>query len=241
MKKPLFITLLLSNFLAIGQLKIGVKGGLNLADIQQGVNFKGQTINENLTFTSGGLANSQSTSRDFDETIYITSSPKISFYIGGYIELPINKKGNILLKTELLYSQNGATIDKKEAPSQDEFVYYTSPGVSYSVGQLNIPVLLKFTTNKKISFLAGGYFGTILTAKATNNSGSIVDLKSKLKTSDLGLNIGASYPINSKWSIEAMYNRGLLNLDKTNEKDSLVEVQGLYFNRTIHFGVEYQF
>jgi hypothetical protein len=104
-----------------------------------------------------------------------------------------------------------------------------------------VPILLKFTTNKKIAFHAGGYFGTILFAKGTSNSGLSADLKSRFKTFDLGLNLGASYPITKNLALEIRYNRGLLNIDKYKDSNGPITAQALYYNRTLHFGLEYLF
>lgn len=243
MKNKFFILALLITNLMVSQVKFGAKGGLNMTDTSQGANFKGNLQTENVTTTISGTGttqNSQITTQAIDQTFYTSTSPKVSFYIGGFIEYPINKKGNLVLKTELIYCQNGATLNK-HIPSENENIYYSTEGGNYSIGQLNVPILLKFTTNKKIAFHAGGYFGTILFANATNSNGITSDEKSKLKTFDLGLNLGVSYPINKNLAVEVRYNRGLLNLDKTNATDGYITAQGLYYNRTFHVGLEYLF
>jgi Outer membrane protein beta-barrel domain len=154
MKNKFFILALLITNLMISQVKFGAKGGLNITDTSQGANFKGNLQTENVTTTIGGTGttqNSQITTQAIDQTFYTSTSPKVSFYIGGFIEYPINKKGNLALKTELIYCQNGATLNK-HIPSENENIYYSTEGGNYSIGQLNVPILLKFTTNKKIAF-----------------------------------------------------------------------------------------
>ena len=212
-----------------------------MTDASLGVNFKGKIETENVTVVSGetgSTGTSAITYRDIDQSIYVATSPKISFFVGAFTEYPINKKGNLALKAELLYCQNGTTIDKKTATEEND-IFYTSEGATYSIGQLNVPIALKFTSNKKIAFQAGGYFGTILYAKGTSPSGLGADLK--LKTFDLGLNFGASYPVAKHLAIMVQYNRGLLNLDKTKDTSSPITAQGLYYNRTFHVGLEYLF
>lgn len=223
------------------QAKFGVKAGLNLADISQGVNFKGTIITENVTINNGsGQSSSDVRTQSFNQTFYINTSPKISFYLGGFIEAPINARKNLFLKTEILYCQNGATLDKKVADESQD-IYYTSNGGYFTVGQLNIPILAKFVTNKKIAFIGGCYVGTILTAKGTGNDGTSVDLKSNLKDFDFGLQLGTSYPINKNLTVELCYNRGILNLDKSSQSIENIEISGLFYNRTVHIGLEYQF
>jgi opacity protein-like surface antigen len=200
------------------QVKYGAKGGLNLTD---------------------GLQEAKITVESFNQTIYINTSPKISFYLGGFVEFPINKKGNLFLKTELLYCQNGTNVDKKaDNPNQD--ISITTNGGSYSIGQLNIPVLVKFVTDKKVAFVGGFYFGSILFGNAVEN-GTSNSSKLNIKSFDFGLEIGASYPINKKMSVELRYNRGITNLDNSKTDYDFGQISSQYYNRTVHLGVEYFF
>jgi Outer membrane protein beta-barrel domain len=243
MIKQIVVVLLLVSNVINAQIKFGVKGGLNMTDASLGVNFKGNIETENTILTigdGGSTSNNQITTEAIDQSLYVTTSPKASFFIGGFMELPINKKGNLALKTELIYCQNGTTIDKKSI-TEEEGIFYTSEGATYNVGQINVPILLKFTTSKKIAFHAGGYFGAILLAKGNGNSGLSADLKSRFKTFDLGLNFGASYPITKNLAAAITYNRGLLNIDKFSDSEGPITAQGLYYNRTFHVGLEYLF
>lgn len=247
MKKIFLVSVLVISNLLNAQVKFGLKGGLNLADVSQGINVKGTTETENVTITANESgttsSSSQTTTENIDQTAYVNTSAKISFYLGGFMELPINKKGNLSLKTELLYCHNGATIDKRTLSQEDENlnIFYTSNGGSYTIGQLDIPVLLKFTTNKKFAILGGLHVGAILFAKSTENNGNTVDESSKLKPLDLGINLGASYPITKNMAVEIMYFRGLLDIDKSKINAYDYEFQGLLYNRTLHIGLEYSF
>ncbi len=247
MKKQLFFTTLVAlvfSNLGMSQIKFGVKGGFNLADVEQGVRFTGESTTQNVTVVNGGngqQTGSQTTTIEtFDQTIYVSTSAKISFYAGGFVEFPINKKKNLFLKTELSYCQNGATIDKKEA-NPDQEIFYTTDGGYYTIGQLNLPLLIKFVTNKKIALIGGCYFGTILLAKSTAANGTSVDEKSKFRTFDFGLELGASYPINKNISLDLRYNRGIVNVSSIHENFGFFQSTGLFYNRTFHLGVEYQF
>ncbi len=227
---------------SFSQVKFGVKGGLNLADICQGVKFSGQSTIENGTTNSNGsgTSTSQTTTQSFSQTLQVDTTPLISFYVGGYAETKINKKGNLFLRLELLFSQNGANVDAKEA-DLNQNLSYSSNGGKYIVNQLNMPILLKFTTNKKIALIGGCYFGTILSAKFNNNNGISTNVKPLLKQYDFGLSIGASYPIQKKLTVELMYNRGMTNLDPYKQNTPDFEVQGEFYNRTVHIGVAYLF
>ena len=116
----LFLTLI-SN-IAVSQIKFGIKGGLNLADASQGITVSGKYISENVTITSGetgGSTISETTLENFKQTAYVATSIKPSFYLGGFATIPLNKKGNLSLKTELLYCHNGTKIDSKEETAMD--------------------------------------------------------------------------------------------------------------------------
>ncbi|MDY3352215.1 outer membrane beta-barrel protein, partial [Riemerella anatipestifer] len=81
----------------------------------------------------------------------------------------------------------------------------------------------KYKTNERFAVHGGGYLGLTLSSDANG-----VTLENN--TFDLGLIAGASYAINDKFSAEARYNLGLLNLDKSNE----------FKNRTFQLGISYQ-
>jgi opacity protein-like surface antigen len=173
----------------------------------------------------------------------VKTSTKISFYIGGFAELPINTKKNLFLRAELLYAQNGANIDKTKEDdnynSGDYTISYNTNGGKYTVEQLNMPVLLKYVTKEKIAILGGCYIGTILSAKAINNNGATNDFTQEMKKFDFGLALGISYQIKKKIAIALRYNRGLINLDPTEENNAYYQFKGHYYNRTIHIGLEY--
>lgn len=241
-KQSLFLYLfLLFTICSFSQTKYGVKGGLNLADVCQSLTLSGQSISTTDVITSGsGSTTTSTTTQVFHQTLEVSTTPLISFYIGGYMETTINKKKNLSLSVSFLYTQNGTNVDAKtNDPNQD--ISYSSNGGKYIINQLNLPVLLKFTTNKKIAFLGGCYFGTLLSAKAINNNGSTKDLKSGLKDYDFGLSIGLAYPIQKKISAEIVYNRGITNLDPYKASLPGFDLAGQFYNRTIHFGMTYQF
>ena len=240
MKKQFIILILAFSNLMFSQIKFGAKGGLNLTDASVGVNIKGTFMEENIVVNSGGSGQgtTSQTTRNFNETFYVATSTKFSYYIGAFAEYPINKKGNLALKTELLYCQNGTTVNKKTMP-ENEDIYYTTNGGSIAVGQINIPLMLKYSSPKKLAFLAGIYAGTTLFAKSTSSQG--LTKTENFNAFDFGLNFGASYPINKNWALDVRYNHGLLNIDKARESDNFITIQSLYYNRSFYFGLEYLF
>lgn len=223
------------------QLKYGVKAGLNLADVEQAVTLSGQFTSENVTINSGGSTTSSSTVENISQTVTVSTTPLISFYLGGYLEKPINKKQNLAVRIELLYARNGTNFDRRTADDSEESVLtYSSPGGKYIVNQLNLPIVLKYTTNSKLAFIGGCYVGTILSAEAIASNGQSINLKDRLKKYDFGLSIGASYPINIKLSAEFMYHRGIADLDPFSTTIPPFQVSSEFYTRALHFGLAYQ-
>ena len=223
------------------QLKYGVKAGLNLADVEQAVTLSGQFTSENVTINSGGSTTSSSTVENISQTVTVSTTPLISFYLGGYLEKPINKKQNLAVRIELLYARNGTNFDRRTADDSEESVLtYSSPGGKYIVNQLNLPIVLKYTTNSKLAFIGGFYIGTILSAEAIASNGESMDLKDRLNKYDFGLSIGASYPINKKLSAEFMFHRGIADLDPFSTTIPPFQVSSEFYTRALHFGLAYQ-
>jgi opacity protein-like surface antigen len=204
---------LLFTICSFSQTKYGLKGGLNFTDTTTGVTFMGQSYG-------------------------INTSPKTSFYLGGFVEYPLNKKGNLFLVPELLYNQNGTTIDPKTT-ANDQDIDYTSNGGKIAISQLNLPILLQFTTPKKISFLGGIYIGTISGIKATNNNGT-TSTSTNYNSFDYGFIIGAKYNFQKNMFAEFRYNRGLQDIDKSYGETPYGNIESFYYNRTIHIGIGYK-
>lgn len=239
----ILIFILFSTGNAFSQLKYGLKAGLNLADVVQAVTISGQFTSENVTTNTGGSGGTTSTStvENISQTVTVSTTPLISFYAGGYIEKVINKKQNLAVRVELLYARNGTNVDRREENLNTENILsYSSSGGKYIVHQLNLPILLKYTTNKKLAFMAGCYFGAVLAADAMGSNGQSFDLKARLKNYDFGLSVGASYPINNKFSVEFTYNRGIANLDPFKTTIAPFQVSSEFYTRALHFGLAYK-
>jgi hypothetical protein len=94
--KTINLVLLLISFSGFSQIKYGVKGGFNFADVNQGLSFSTQYFNTDVVYTSGtGQSSSQTSTEAVSQTIEISTTSKISFYLGVYAEYPINKKRNL--------------------------------------------------------------------------------------------------------------------------------------------------
>ncbi|MRN00328.1 PorT family protein [Riemerella anatipestifer] len=205
MKKVLLLAAaIMVNFYSAQTDSYGLKAGLNISSLS--TNFK----NEYNSFYS----------------VEIDSRSKVGVYLGAYIERKYTEKSS--LNAEALLSFQGARLSQTQKISIPSFGYGSSNYnksmvMSVNFTQLNIPVYYKYKTNERFAIYGGGYLGLTL-------SSSIEGLTLKNNTLDLGLIAGASYAINNKFSAEARYNLGLLNLDEYYK----------FKNRTFQLGISYQ-
>ncbi|MDY3319663.1 porin family protein [Riemerella anatipestifer] len=207
MKKVLLLAAAITaNFYSAQTDSYGLKAGLNISSLS--TNFK----NEYDSFYS----------------VELDSRSKVGVYLGAYIERKYTEKSS--LNAEALLSFQGARLSLTQKISVPSYGYGSSnynntmvTNVNVNFTQLNIPVYYKYKTNERFAVYGGGYLGLTLSSDANG-----VTLENN--TFDLGLIAGVSYAINDKFSAEARYNLGLLNLDKSNE----------FKNRTFQLGISYQ-
>ncbi|USL96291.1 PorT family protein [Riemerella anatipestifer] len=205
MKKVLLLAAAITaNFYSAQTDSYGLKAGLNISSLSTNIG------NEYNSFYS----------------VELDSRSKVGVYLGAYIERKYTEKSS--LNAEALLSFQGARLSQTQKISIPSFGYGSSKYnnsmvMSVNFTQLNIPVYYKYKTNERFAIHGGGYLGLTL-------SSSIEGLTLKNNTLDLGLIAGASYAINNKFSAEARYNLGLLNLDEYYK----------FKNRTFQLGISYQ-
>ncbi|MRI00954.1 outer membrane beta-barrel protein [Kriegella sp. EG-1] len=141
----------------------GVKGGLNLASIG-GNAYTGTGL--------GGL------------------SSKVSFHVGGVVEIPISEK--IAVQPELLYSSQGSS-----------WAFYGASD-NLKLDYVNLPVMVKYYIIKGLSAEAGPLAGFLLSTNAD---------KEDFKSIDLAFGIGASYKISDNLFAGLRYNKGIMNIN----------------------------
>ncbi len=127
------------------------------------------------------------------------------------------------VQPELLFSAQGAK--------------YTTGGVvtKFNLNYLNVPILLQYMFDNGFRLEAGPQVGFLLTAKADNGT-TKADIKSDLKTLDVGLGLGLGYiHVPSGFGVDARYNLGLSNIN--DDDNSVVKST----NRGFQVGVFYQF
>jgi len=115
----------------------------------------------------------------------------LGFHLGGFAEIKASDK--FAVQPELLYSAQGAKFD----------------GVSLNLNYINIPVMAKYYVADAFSIEAGPQIGFLMSAKSDG-----IDVKSVLKSTDFGLNLGAGYNLNETMSLGLRYNMGLSEIEK---------------------------
>jgi hypothetical protein len=165
--------------------KFGVKAGVNVATI--GGDF--------------GIS-------DVDEETDTKS--KIGFHIGGVAELMLSEK--FALQPELLYSQQGATVEYKHADPEDNFDQETT--FSY----IHVPIMAKFFPIENFSIELGPQFGFLVSDNddysqdwAKPEQGE----ENEYKSFDFGLNFGLGYKLENGVNFTARYNFGITEVDDT--------------------------
>ncbi|MGH2665844.1 porin family protein [Flavobacterium sp.] len=129
------------------------------------------------------------------------TSMKASFHVGGFAEIKLSDKFGI--QPEVLYSVQGADVD----------------GGTYEFSYVNVPVMAKFYPIPQLSLEAGPQIGFLTSAKGKPDSGPDVDVKEFLKSTDFGVNVGASYNITDNFLAGLRYNIGLANISDEENGD----------------------
>lgn len=122
----------------------------------------------------------------------------ISFHAGGFVNIPVSEK--FCIQPELLYSLQGEKGKSVDATLNNDY--------------LNIPVMVKFYAADKFTIEAGPQIGFLLSAKA-KYAGQTFDTKQYYNTTDFSLCFGLGFDITDNLLVNARYNAGLSNLDKS--------------------------
>jgi len=149
---------------------------------------------------------------------------KYRWHAGLLAHLHVSK--HFAIQPELIYSAQGAEHITPTTDTQIELNY------------LNLPVVFQYMTGSGFRFQAGPQLGIRLNAKRTFNGGMESDIKSSIKTADLGLLAGFSYVTKFGLGFDARYVYGLTDIAK--EGNSAELGTGLN-NLVIQLGAFYQF
>lgn len=143
------------------------------------------------------------------ESDYIDAlDPKISYHIGGLVEIPLS--GKFSIQPEVIYSRQGT--------KQNSFFgdYDSRVKLDY----INIPVIVKFYIIKGLSAELGPQLGYLVSAKTKYESKDISEENNveDLYTSiDFSIGFGVSYRFTNGVFFNIRFNKGISNISKYEE------------------------
>jgi opacity protein-like surface antigen len=130
---------------------------------------------------------------------------RTGFHGGAFVLIKATKIG---VQPEIIFSQQGSKVEINSENFESNFSY------------LNIPIIIKLYTVAGINIQAGPQFGFITSAKTPIedqlNPGSyeLVDVKDKMKSSDISAAVGLGWDLPFGLTIDARYNIGLSKIFK---------------------------
>jgi Outer membrane protein beta-barrel domain len=140
-----------------------------------------------------------------------TNAMKVGIHIGAIVELSISD--NFIIAPGILYSMKG-TQDKDESKYKLNLNY------------LEIPINAKYKMESGLNFFAGPYIGLLLSATSTDGTDD-VDVKEFFTSSDIGLNVGLGFDMESGLGFSAQYGMGLSSIYDNSEIDGKINTIGI--------------
>lgn len=173
---------------AYGQVAIGLKGGLNFANID--------------TSTPSTAYNSRT-----------------GYHAGAFVSFKFTK---IAIQPELVYSQQGTTVQYNGASIDQNFSY------------VNVPILLKLYLVGGLNLQLGPQFGFLTAASGPipgSGSSSSQDIKSYYKSSDISIALGAGIDLPLNLNLDFRYNLGVSD----NNESTASTVKNQVFQLSVGF------
>jgi opacity protein-like surface antigen len=229
-KFNLFLVVLLALFVSLpagAQVKLGVIGGLNLANV----------------------------STDPDPAQGLDLKNRTAFGVGGVLDVRLTE--NVALCLEPMYLKKGTNLEGRTADVDPVFAALFGSiniDLKMNANYLEIPAFLKLafgTSTTKPYLMAGPTLGFRLSAKQTGTISSVgfieveekidEDIKDNVKSTDFGLGFGAgvSFPAgNNAIFVEGRYALGLSDVnDDPEDLDTKIKTKGIQFMAGITFSI----
>jgi len=147
---------------------------------------------------------------NFVDMTNLDSKKSTKMYFGAILGVKISE--SYTLRPEFTYSRQGATLKhaEDEIPAEDNYSEYLVEGNSKNINIdfLTISFINKITTSSNISFLVGPFVGF----RIDDNLNDETWFEDAFPRLDIGLIGGLAYDISDNFSIEARYQRGLMDL-----------------------------
>lgn len=129
---------------------------------------------------------------------------RTGFHGGAFALFKVTK---FAIQPELLFSQQGSTVEVNGSDLEANFDY------------INVPILLKFYLAAGLNLQAGPQFGFVSKAEVeefvngVSGATTVVDVKDDLKGGDVSLALGAGWDLPFGLTIDARYNLGLSEIN----------------------------
>lgn len=176
-KKPLLALLIMMASVPAfsqAQVALGVKGGLNFANVD-----------------------ASSASGTYDN--------RTGYHFGAFGLIKLSKIG---IQPEILFSQQGTTVDVNTQDFDANFTY------------INVPILVKLYTIAGINIQAGPQFGFLSRAEFDDD-----DVKKSLKDSDFSVAMGLGWDLPFGLTVDARYNLGITDISEDDQIASSIKNQ----------------
>lgn len=145
---------------------------------------------------------------------------RISFHIGGMVEIPISEK--FAIQPELLYSGQGAKSEYDDSFGDSIVIGKEKLKLDY----INIPIMAKYYIIDGLSVEAGPQFGVLVSAKNEYEISSFEgdesgedDVKDFYNTLDIGFGFGSSYRLNNGVFLSGRYVIGFTDVTDDDDVD----------------------
>jgi len=187
----------------------------------------------------GGLNGSTVTGRE----IFDSNTPRISFHIGGVVEIPLNAKFSI--QPELLYSRQGSRFglvnEIRQGPNDLPFLFDVDFDFNYDY--LTIPILFKYNISERFRAGVGPQIDYLLNAKSIDNffeqigegSETEIDVKEGLNDFSVSMKASLTYELENGLFFEFAYSLSVTKinkfsgpLDNKNQRNSVFQLSTGY-------------
>jgi Outer membrane protein beta-barrel domain len=149
----------------------------------------------------------------------IKTAPKTSFYVGGFINIPVTDA--VSIEPGINYTQKGYTLRGDLSIDKLNFLG-ANASAKVESQYIDIPVVLKVQAAKGLQLFAGPQLSYLVKSNLKVDAGILgisllkrsVDLTNNFNRIDAGVTGGIGYKFSNGLSITGSYDRGLSRLDK---------------------------
>ena len=157
------------------------------------------------------------------------ASSRSSFHIGGLVEVPVSERFSI--QPEVLYSSQGAEYTGTLTGVDDS-------KITAKLDYIQVPIMAKFYAAEGFAIEAGPQIGFLAksTAEFESTVGDVTvtgeeDMED-IKSTDIGIGVGASYRLPAGLFFGARYNFGLTDI---NEADNGIKMHNGVFQLSVGY------